>query len=315
MNIKILLLALLQIVVISSTISLIQSVHAYNLYEFDLSRSIIPINDIYQGGPPKDGIPALDFPKFVDTDKVTFLDPKERVLGIVLNGVIKAYPIKILNYHEIVNDVFAGELILVTYCPLCGTGMAFTVQNTSAKSFGVSGLLFNSDLLLYDRSTESLWSQILGQAISGPLLGQELSAIAITHTTWEDWQQQYPNTLVLSTDTGYWREYDSDPYINYRITNRLYFPVSYWDKRYHPKQLVIGLKLNGQFKVYPFVELAKSNGKIIDYFAGEELTIFFDSEHQTGKVHNSNDDEIPSVIAYWFAWMTFYPHSDVFIAD
>ena len=134
---------------------------------FDTSRHSIPVDDIYDGGPGKDGIPAILHPKFISAEEAdqTFLKKSDRILGIVQNGQAKAYPIKILNWHEIVNDRIGGASIVVTYCPLCGTGMVFdTKVNGRELTFGVSGLLYQSDMLLYDHQTESLWSQIKSEA-------------------------------------------------------------------------------------------------------------------------------------------------------
>ncbi|MES9860025.1 MAG: DUF3179 domain-containing (seleno)protein, partial [Candidatus Thiodiazotropha sp. 4PDIVS1] len=134
---------------------------------FDLSSASIKVSEVLSGGPPRDGIPAIDQPEFVSSDEADFLTPDDRILGVVRNGVAKAYPISILNWHEIVNDVFDDEPVVITFCPLCGTGMAFEAMiDRQTLTFGVSGLLYNSDVLLYDRHSESLWSQIMKQSIS-----------------------------------------------------------------------------------------------------------------------------------------------------
>jgi len=140
---------------------------------FDLSGALIPVRDIESGGPPRDGIPSIDDPRFVGASKASFLAPEDRVLGVAIEGEAKAYPVAILNWHEIVNDRSLDQNFVVTYCPLCGSGMVFVADvGERALSFGVSGLLYNSDMLLYDRNTESLWSQLLAKAVSGPLKGR-----------------------------------------------------------------------------------------------------------------------------------------------
>jgi len=137
---------------------------------FIISEPLIPINEIYGGGPPRDGIPSLDYPKFISASGAEFLSPDDKLLGIDFNGVQKAFPIGILDYHELVNDTFNGQPVTVSYCPLCGTGMVFNpMVKGDQLEFGVSGLLYNNDLLMYDRNTNSLWSQMEGRAISGPL--------------------------------------------------------------------------------------------------------------------------------------------------
>lgn len=284
---------------------------AYN--GFQLNDPLIPKAEIHHGGPPRDGIPAIDKPGFIKAGRVDYLQGEDRVLGIVRHGVAKAYPIKILNYHEIVNDDINAEPIVVTYCPLCGTGVAFSaVAAGEARSFGVSGLLYNSDVLLYDRQTESLWSQILGQAISGPLKGERLRRIALAHTTWADWRNRHGDTLVLSQHTGYRRDYSRDPYAGYENNGKIIFPVKRVDPRYHPKERVIGLEIDGRYKVYPFVELARTPAAVSDTFAGRSIRIVFDAKHRTGRVVDADGNEIPSIIAYWFAWIAFHPDTEVY---
>lgn len=288
---------------------------AAGLNGFDLDNTLVPRDAIRHGGPPRDGIPAIDEPRFVDAGQANFLAPDDRVMGLAAGGVAKAYPVRILNYHEIVNDELGGEPVVVSYCPLCGTGMAFSARAGERQTeFGVSGLLYNSDVLLYDRRTESLWSQIMAQAVSGPLAGTRLEHLAASHTTWRDWRSRHPDTLVLSTETGYRRDYSRSPYAGYADSERVWFPVTNRDPRYHPKEQVIGLTLDGQAKAYPFTELAQRNAPFRDQFAGRGLTVEFDAANRTGRVLDANHEEIPTVIAFWFAWAAFHPDTAVFTA-
>ncbi|RWA53122.1 hypothetical protein AU476_14940 [Cupriavidus sp. UYMSc13B] len=150
---------------------------------FDLQGALVPRDDIVSGAPPRDGS-RRDLPDFVPASEATFLRPDDRVLGVLLNGVAKAYPERILIWHEIVNDEFNGEPLVVSFCPLCGTGTAHSARlDGKSLTFGVSGLLYNSNLLLYDKQTQSLWSQMLGKAISGPLMGTALKEYQVAHTT------------------------------------------------------------------------------------------------------------------------------------
>ncbi len=284
---------------------------------FVLDGSLVPSREILSGGPPRDGIPSIDRPRFaVATEADRFLRDKDRILGISRNGVAKAYPIAILNYHEIVNDSFGDEPIVVTYCPLCGTGMAFVAAIAGERRiFGVSGLLYNSDVLLYDRNSETLWSQLMLKAVAGPLKGTSLEMVTVSHTTWADWRSRHPKTEVLSEDTGFRRNYGDDPYPGYESSRRVIFPVSNKDGRYHPKERVIGLLVNGRAKAYPFVELDRAGGRVEDVFAERSLTVEFDAQHQTARVLDPSGQEVPTVIAFWFAWHTFHPNGEVFVAD
>jgi hypothetical protein len=282
---------------------------------FAIDDPLVPAREIRSGGPGKDGIPALMNPVFVDAGNATFLSDRDRVLGISHNGVKRAYPIRILNYHEIVNDVLDGEAVVISYCPLCGSGMAFssTLHNIRFV-FGVSGLLYNSDVLMYDRQTMSLWSQLKSQAISGPMKGERLEALPVSHTSWQDWKARYPDTEVLSTETGYRRNYRVDPYPNYDSSGKIYFPVNHSSKLYKRKMVAMGLEIDGEFKVYPFDELKKSPPRFVDDFQGKEFEVLFDEKNKTARILDENNIEIPTTLAFWFAWYAFHPESEVFTA-
>lgn len=294
---------------------------------FDLRNSTIPVNKILSGGPPRDGIPSIDKPKFITAAQAhatSKLKPKDRVIGLSFNGEARAYPINILNWHEIVNDVVNGKAVSVTYCPLCGTGIVYAADITSKGKieryqFGVSGLLYNSDVLLYDRQTETLWSQILSKAISGPMVNSTLKMLPSSLTSWKTWKQKHPNTKVLSTNTGFTKDYNRSPYGDYDNNRSLYFQVSAESKKYHPKERVLGISINGKFKSYPFVELARlkqsKQGKKLtlhDSFDGKELVIDFDTENRDAVIKDKAGNIIPSINSFWFAWFAFHPGTDIY---
>lgn len=281
---------------------------------FDTSRHSIPVDEIFSGGPPKDGIPALSQPKFVATKRANgFMKDEDRVLGMARNGRAKAYPIKILNWHEIVNDTIGQQAVVVTFCPLCGTGMVFDGKIKGQNmTFGVSGLLYQSDMLLYDRKTESLWSQIKGEAVTGPLMGARLKLLSSTQTTWGSWKKQHPETLVLSQKTGYSRDYDRDPYMGYYTSSRLMFGVENRNQAYHPKERVIGLEIGDKFKAYPFSELAKAKHPVTDKLNGASIKVIFNKQSQTAVIRDDKGKELPSVVSFWFAWFAFHPETEVF---
>jgi len=283
---------------------------------FLLDDALVPAREIKKGGPARDGIPALMNPVFVAAGSAAFLRDRDRVLGISHNGVERAYPIRILNYHEIVNDVLGGEAVVISYCPLCGSGMAFSSTMYDKRFvFGVSGLLYNSDVLMYDRQTMSLWSQLKSQAISGPMKGQRLQALSVSHTSWIDWKTRYPDTEVLSTETGYSRNYRVDPYPNYDRSGKIYFPVKHSSKLYKRKMIAMGLEIDGAFKVYPFDELEKSPPRFADDYQGKAFEVLFDRKNETARILDENGAEIPTIIAFWFAWYAFHPESEIFTAE
>jgi len=283
---------------------------------FDLSDSLVPREEIFHGGPPRDGIAAIDNPVFIKVKNANYLKNDDRILGLLFDGIKRAYPVKILNYHEIVNDKFHGQSVVVSYCPLCGSGMAFkSLQQNGDSRFGVSGLLYNSDMLLYDRKTESLWSQISGIAISGKLKGNKLIKITLTDTTWANWLQLYPNSQVLSIQTGYFRNYNIHPYGDYDANRTIYFPVKNSNARFHPKQRVVGLTIGKKAKAWSLSDLdkhAKSN--FTDQFAGETLTIKFDSKNQSVEIYNANGQKLTATNLFWFAWYAFHPDTEVYKA-
>jgi len=241
----------------------------------DVKHSI-PLNEILSGGPPKDGIPSIDDPKFISTDEADFLEDSDVGLGITIDGESKFYPYQILVWHEIVND----EDILVTYCPLCATGVAFDPHvNGERFEFGVSGRLWQSNLLMYNRTgnpdTESLWSQVLGESVLGPMTGTRLDVIPSDTVLYGDWKEKHPNTLVLSKDTGTIRAYGADPYGDYYTNDTVSFGASFNDDRLHPKTFVLGIEIDGQYKAYETEALPE--GTTTDTFADSTITIVKDN--------------------------------------
>jgi hypothetical protein len=278
---------------------------------FDVANSLVPIDQIEQGGPPKDGIPSIDQPVFYSENEAKG-QASERILGVTFNGVSKAYPVAIMNWHEIVNDDFNGKSVIVTFCPLCGTGMAF--ESESPQGFGVSGLLYNSDMLLYDRQTESLWSQIMEKAISGSRQGEQLNTVPVQMTSWQEWKKQYPDSKLLSRDTGFSRNYDETPYLGYEKSSLLYFQVGHTDDRYHKKENVIGLTIEGRSKVWPLSELNTTDVPLRDSIGNTDIIVHYKSATDHAWITDAKGELLPAVRGYWFAWIAFHPDSEVFEA-
>ena len=280
---------------------------------FDLTHRNVPLDQIVDGGPGKDGIPAILEPRFVPAGDASFLLDGDRVLGLTLGQVAKAYPIKILNWHEIVNDSLGETPIVVTYCPLCGTGIAFDATLQGRRhTFGVSGLLYQSDLLMYDHQTESLWSQVGMHAVAGPLTGETLAPLFLEHTTWAEWRAAHPATLVLSTRTGSFRNYDDDPYLGYGERRDLMFDTTHFDPSYHPKEWVVGVEIDGVAKAYPFSELKKAGTLVGDQVGGRAIMVRFNQKSRSASVIDADGTPLPSIMAFWFAWYAFHPDTHVF---
>ncbi|MDA8597235.1 DUF3179 domain-containing protein [Candidatus Pacebacteria bacterium] len=283
--------------------------------EFDLTDTLVPVAEILSGGPPKDGIPSIDKPTFTNAAEAAYADD-DMILGVVHNGVAKAYPISIMNWHEIVNDDFGGVPVAVTYCPLCGSGIAYkaTLQGKRTE-FGVSGLLYNSDVLLYDRNTNSLWSQIMNTAIAGPSKGDKLTPLTTQNSTLSAWKKLHPDTLVLTTETGFDRDYDRNPYSGYDTSDAQFFPVAHEDTRLAKKDWVIGIEHDGATKAYPRKTLmALGEQSLEDTIGGSTITLSWDEEVQSVTVLDVEGVEIPNFTLFWFAWAAFHPDTDVFVA-
>ncbi|MGV8964641.1 MAG: DUF3179 domain-containing protein [Cellulomonas sp.] len=208
-----------------------------------LPAPLVDATELVSGGPPPDGIPSLDQPAFVDPADAHWLAAEEPVLALELDGEHRAYPVQIMIWHEIVNDEVAGTPVAVTYCPLCNSALAFDRRvGDRVLGFGVSGLLYRSDLVMYDRQTESLWSQIEGRAIAGHLTGRELDRIAVQTVPWDRWRTAHPDGQVLSQDTGFERDYGRNPYVGYDdATDDPFAFDGDPDPRLAPKERVVGL--------------------------------------------------------------------------
>jgi hypothetical protein len=237
--------------------------------ELPLSKS-----DLSRGA-PKDAIPAITDPVFAEdwSDVGATLEGAERVVGVEVEGNARAYPLAVLNWHEVVNDSFGGPL-LVTFCPLCGSGVTAERRVDGRETeFGVSGYLWHSDLVMYDDLTGSLWSQILGTAVRGPQTGTRLSLRPSTITTWRRWRGEHPDTEVLlpppasNTITGEreTRNYDTNPYDDYGNIERVGIGFNdSVDDRLHPKTPVVGVATDAVARAYPFPAVRDAGGVVND---------------------------------------------------
>jgi hypothetical protein len=281
---------------------------------FAVEGGLIAPKDIDHGGPGRDGIPALDNPVFVTAnERSKNIGPADRVMGVYHEGVAKAYPILILDQHEIVNDTFNGSPLTITFCPLCGTGMVFHAEVAGkVLNFGVSGLIYNSDMLLYDRNTQSLWSQIMKKAVTGPLTGTDLTQIPAQYTTWHAWVRQYPESLLLSEETGHHRNYAASPYYDYKRLPVVAFPTVHADNRLSSKDWVVGITSGDAALALPFEALDTLEGSISVTVGAETLNIQWDKEASAARAFDKRGAEYPVTAAYWFAWVAFHPDTAIF---
>jgi Protein of unknown function (DUF3179) len=224
-------------------------------WKTDFSKHSVPLSEFRSGGPGKDGIPAIDEPKFISVGVADFLEPQEPVIALELNGDARAYPIQILVWHEIVNDVVGGVPVAVTFCPLCHTAIVFDRRAVGRTlDFGTTGNLRNADLVMYDRQTESWWQQFGGRALVGELEGAELEQLPARIVAWRDFQDEHAGGKVLSRETGHVRSYGENPYTGYDdVDSSPFVPVrNSNDKRLPPKERVVFIERDGEAVAVPF---------------------------------------------------------------
>jgi Protein of unknown function (DUF3179) len=226
-------------------------------WKTDFSRHSVPLGDFISGGPPRDGIPPIDEPKPVRPREADeWLDDREPVLVVEVSGETRAYPVQILVWHEIVNDVLGGRPIAVSYCPLCNSSLVFDrkVDDVGLLRFGTTGNLRHSDLVMWDDRTESWWQQLTGEAVVGELTGTRLEVLPSQTLSWADFKAHYPDADVLSRDTGFDREYGANPYAGYDDPDSQPFLLeSDPDGRLPPKERVVAI----DEVVVPFSRLAR----------------------------------------------------------
>lgn len=268
----------------------------------DFHKTLVDLDEIQSGGPPKDGIPPIDEPEF-DTVAAAneWLDAREPVVVVVVNDEVKAYPLQILTWHEIVNDRVGDIPVSVTFCPLCNAAIVFDRRSGGqVLDFGTTGRLRKSDLVMYDRQTESWWQQLTGQAIVGEKAGTVLDRVPASIVAYEDLRDAYPRAPVLSRRTGHYRSYGSNPYRGYDSVDDqpfLFFdPV---DKRLPPMERVLNVSINGEHKLYPF-SVFKRHPVINDQVGGKPVAVF--SRQGTLSVLDgsviADSREVPSATAY-----------------
>ncbi|KAG2479965.1 MAG: hypothetical protein NPMRd3_170015 [Nitrosopumilales archaeon] len=313
-------------------------------------KHIVPLEKIKSGGPPKDGIPSIDNPKFVPVSESQFVPDTTFVIGLDINGEKRAYPLFIMVWHEIVNDRVGGVPVAVTYCPLCFTNQVFErVIDGKEVEFGTSGKLYNSNLVMYDRLTDSYWSQALGVAITGELTGYELKRIPFDVISWADWKTLHPDTLVLTTETGHIRSYGVDPYGDYYTDPRILFPVEHEDDRMHPKELILGFHESDVYKAYKqddvesaivindifnnkpmmLVSLFSGDSRAFDRTVNDKVLTFdfvdnviidleskskwnYDGVAISGSMEGIQLVRLPFNPGFWFQWVAFHPDTEVY---
>ncbi|HEC24342.1 MAG TPA: DUF3179 domain-containing protein, partial [Chloroflexi bacterium] len=239
-------------------------------------RHTVDYSEIISGGPPRDGIPSIDDPQFVSFEEAAeWLADSEPVIALEINGDARAYPLQILIWHEIVNDVVGDVPVAVTFCPLCNSAVVFDRRlDDMVLEFGTSGLLRNSDLVMYDRTTESLWQQLTGEAIVGDLVGKRLTFIPASLISFAAFREAYPDGVVLSKETGFRRAYGQNPYAGYDQSDRPFLFRGELDDRLPAMMRVVAVSLDGVDIAYPYSVLAE-RGVVNDTVGEREIVVFY----------------------------------------
>ncbi len=262
----------------------------------------IPLKKILDGGPGKDGIPAIDTPKFIPVNKaVKHLSDQTQGILVTFKNTTRFYPYTILVWHEVVNDVIEGKPLVVTFCPLCGSAIVFEAEvKGETLQFGVSGKLYESNLLMYDKKTESLWSQILGEAVVGDMTGTKLALYTSNVLTFGEAKKLHPGLEVLSDETGYRRDYSFYPYGDYDTNDEIYFPISIRDTRLPAKEIMYIVNVDDKSVAFLLRDL--NERKIASVKVNGKNVI---AEVKNSKIEVRREESpnvLPGYYAMWFSW-------------
>jgi len=275
------------------------------------ARASVPLDRIISGGPARDGIPAIDAPQFTSIEAAeTFLTDRSVGIAIEVDGSVRFYPFAILNWHEIVNDVVNGRALAITYCPLCRSAIVFDAGTAHAReTFGVSGKLYENNLLMYDRRTESLWSQSRGEAVVGDRLGETLSLYPFQQLAFGDLQRLFPGAQVLSTETGHYRDYGFNPYLDYDEREDLIFPVSFRDDRLPTKELMYVVPVAGKSAAFPFTALREAGSASL--VVGPDDTLTVTVKEGLVRAVSVKEGELPGYYEVWFSWVVHHQEDGI----
>ena len=253
-----------------------------------LPHPLVDPNVLVPGGPPPDGIPAIEHPRFLAPRDVDFLADNEPVLARDVGNDARAYPVQILIWHEIVDDTVGDIPVAVSYCPLCNSAIAYDRRvGSRVLDFGVSGLLYNSSLVMFDRPTESLWSHFTGQAVAGVLTGTTLKPLVVQTVAWRDWRAAHPDGHVLSRDTGFDRDYGRNPYPGYdNVHDQPFLYNGPVDGRYPAKQRVVGIRVGSD--ALAVIDTPLRAGRVVETEVGGRPLVVW-SEPGTASALDSTD--------------------------
>lgn len=313
----------------------------------------IPSEEVFDGGPGKDGIPSIDNPQFSRISDIDFMGENDLIIGVLKDGIVKAYPHPILDWHEIVNDKIGNINLAITYCPLTGSAIGWNRRVAGRiTEFGVSGKLYNTNLMPYDRITDSYWSQMALSCVNGELVTEKIETYSVIETKWRTWKRLYPNSQIMNTNTGFNRSYGQFPYGDYRTNdNNIIFPVKPIDERLPAKERALGIIGEESSKAYS-IESFETAQVIYDVVDGKKLIVIgskelnfivayednlnlssfeinldnlpviaidddgnelsIDGSIREGPQRGARLNQVKSFIAYWFSLGAFYPGIEIY---
>jgi hypothetical protein len=285
------------------------SAAAKSLNGFVLDGLRVPFEHLVAGGPKRDEIQSVDAPRFASLEEATWVLAENPVIGVSLGGESHVYPIHLIERHQIVNDVVGGKPIAVTYDPLAGVPLAYE-RTLDGKTFelGVAGILYNANFVMYDRATQSLWSQFRGDALAGALAGKKLRRVPSRQETLAGWLERHPDSKVLAPPSDK-IDYRYSPFTSYWVSNKIPSRVDAEDARFHAKEVVVGVVREGKARAYLGSLVTEAGGKLDDELAGRKIKVAYDS---TDSVFRYDvPDDVLVTEAYWFAWKAFHPDTEV----
>jgi len=276
---------------------------------FSLQNARVPAEHVVAGGPKKGAIEAVDAPTFVAVEEAAWVAPDTPVLGVAHGGDARAYPVHVIERHQIVNDVVGGTPIAVTYDPLAGAPAAWERRvDGRVLELGVAGLLYNGNFLFFDRATESLWSQLRGEAVAGALAGRRLARVRIRQETMASWLARHPGSRVLAPPSDR-VDYRQSPYRLYWVEDRIPWRVDARDERFHAKEVVLGVRRGGRARAYLGSLVTAAGGVVDDELDGRRIRLEYSSRHAVFRYEIPDDVEVQE--AYWFAWKAFHPDTEI----
>jgi hypothetical protein len=296
--------------------------------------------EIVWGGVKKDGIPALINPPHLKAAEANYLKDSDKVFAVWLNGESRAYPLKIMDWHEMANDIVGGKAVSLAYCTLCGSGILYDARaGDQTFTFASSGLLYRSNKLMYDQNTGSLWSELTGEPVVGKLVERKLKlqVLPLALTTWGEWRRRHPDTTVLDIQTGHDRDYNAQPYKQYFESSNLMFPVPFENTRLPLKEIIFALRLGKIKKAYPLDVIIQKH-ELRDRLEGSYVVIVADSSKQSARAYRCEAEiplkdsstlteeyltsadgsqkcpRLPAHLAYWFGWYAQFPDTELYEA-